>query len=420
MKTILTTLGVSLLVLAGCTGQKQAESNFIQENIDNAVAQETIQTDIIEKSGKILNPRTINKDGSIVYVPIDDWCSGFFPGNIWYTYELTGDKKWLPLAEKYTEALDSVQYLTWHHDVGFMVGCSYLNGYRFTNKEEYKPVIIQTAKSLSTRFRPAAGVLQSWDADKGWQAQRGWKCPVIIDNMMNLELLFWASKATGDPSFRNIAISHAEKTMKYQIRKDGSSYHLACYDPETGNFIKGETSQGYSNESTWSRGQGWGIYGFTLCYRETKDPRFLKTAQRMADYYINHPNLPSDKIPWWDFDTHRPGFIPGKFSKTNKYIQNYRDASAASVTASALLELSSYVKDDKKKIYTETALQILTSLSSPEYRAEEGKNGNFILKHSTGAIPHGSEVDVPLIYADYYFLEALLRYNRMINNKPIL
>ena len=170
MKTILTTLGVSLLVLAGCTGQKQAESNFIQENIDNAVAQETIQTDIIEKSGKILNPRTINKDGSIVYVPIDDWCSGFFPGNIWYTYELTGDKKWLPLAEKYTEALDSVQYLTWHHDVGFMVGCSYLNGYRFANKEEYKPVIIQTAKSLSTRFRPGAGVLQSWDADKGWHS----------------------------------------------------------------------------------------------------------------------------------------------------------------------------------------------------------------------------------------------------------
>ena len=420
MKTVLTTLGISLLVLAGCAGQKQAESNFIQENIDNAVAQETIQTDIIEKSGKILNPRTIDKDGNIVYVPIDDWCSGFFPGNIWHMYELTGDQKWLPLAEKYTEDLDSVQYLTWHHDVGFMIGSSYLNGYRFAGKEEYKPVIIQTAKSLSTRFRPAAGVLQSWDADKGWQAERGWKCPVIIDNMMNLELLFWASKATGDPSFRNIAISHAEKTMKYQIRKDGSSYHLACYDPETGNFIKGETSQGYSNESTWSRGQGWGIYGFTLCYRETKDPRFLKTAQRMADYYINHPNLPSDKIPWWDFDTHRPGFIPGKFSKTNKYIQNYRDASAASVTASALLELSSYQKPDKKKIYTETALQILTSLSSPEYRAEEGKNGNFILKHSTGAIPHGSEVDVPLIYADYYFLEALLRYNRMINNKPIL
>ena len=168
MKTVLTTLGISLLVLAGCAGQKQAESNFIQENIDNAVAQETIQTDIIEKSGKILNPRTIDKDGNIVYVPIDDWCSGFFSGNIWHMYELTGDRKWLPLAEKYTEDLDSVQYLTWHHDVGFMIGCSYLNGYRFAGKEEYKPVIIQTAKSLSTRFRPAAGVLQ-----RGMQTRDG-------------------------------------------------------------------------------------------------------------------------------------------------------------------------------------------------------------------------------------------------------
>ena len=225
MKTILTTLGVSLLVLASCTGQKkQAESDFIQENIDNAVAQETIQTDIIEKSGKILNPRTINKDGSIVYVPIDDWCSGFFPGNIWYTYELTGDKKWLPLAEKYTEALDSVQYLTWHHDVGFMIGSSYLNGYRFANKEEYKPVIIQTAKSLSTRFRPAAGVLQSWDADKGWQAERGWKCPVIIDNMMNLELLFEASRLSGDSTYYNVAVKHADTTMKNHFRADNSCY----------------------------------------------------------------------------------------------------------------------------------------------------------------------------------------------------
>ena len=159
MKTALTTLGISLFVLAGCTGQKQSANDFIQENIDNAVAQETLQTDIIEKSGEILNPRTIDEEGNIHYIPIDDWCSGFFPGNIWYTYELTGDKKWLPLAEKYTEALDSVQYLTWHHDVGFMIGSSYLNGYRFANKEEYKPVIIQTARSLSTRFRPNPGVL---------------------------------------------------------------------------------------------------------------------------------------------------------------------------------------------------------------------------------------------------------------------
>lgn len=254
MKTVLTTLGISLLVLAGCAGQKQAESNFIQENIDNAVAQETIQTDIIEKSGKILNPRTIDKDGNIVYVPIDDWCSGFFPGNIWHMYELTGDQKWLPLAEKYTEDLDSVQYLTWHHDVGFMIGSSYLNGYRFAGKEEYKPVIIQTAKSLSTRFRPAAGVLQSWDADKGWQAERGWKCPVIIDNMMNLELLFEASKLSGDSTFYNIARKHADTTMANHFREDNSCYHVVDYDPETGEVRKRQTAQGYADESAWARG----------------------------------------------------------------------------------------------------------------------------------------------------------------------
>ena len=243
MKTTLTTLGISLLVLAGCAGQKQTANDFIQENIDNAVAQETLQTDIIEKSGKILNPRTINKDGSIHYVPIDDWCSGFFPGNIWYTYELTGDKKWLPLAEKYTEALDSVQYLTWHHDVGFMIGSSYLNGYRFANKEEYKPVIIQTAKSLSTRFRPGAGVIQSWDADKGWQAERGWKCPVIIDNMMNLELLFEATKLSGDSTFYNVAKKHADTTMANHFRADNSCYHVVDYDPETGEVRKKQTAQ---------------------------------------------------------------------------------------------------------------------------------------------------------------------------------
>ena len=234
MKTILSALGLSLLILTSCGGQKKVEVDFIQDNIDNAVAQNTIQTDIIEKSGKILNPRTINKDGSISYIPIDDWCSGFFPGSIWLTYNLTGDKKWLPLAEKYTEALDSVKYLKWHHDVGFMIGCSYLNGYRMADKKEYKDVIIEAAKSLSTRFRPNAGVIQSWDADKGWQGTRGWKCPVIIDNMMNLELLFEATALSGDSTFYNIAVKHADTTMAHHFRPDNSCYHVVDYDPETG------------------------------------------------------------------------------------------------------------------------------------------------------------------------------------------
>ena len=230
MKTILSALGLSLLIFTSCGGQKKVEVDFIQDNIDNAVAQNTIQTDIIEKSGKILNPRTINKDGSISYIPIDDWCSGFFPGSMWLTYNLTGDQKWLPLAEKYTEALDSVKHLKWHHDVGFMIGCSYLNGYRMADKKEYKDVIIETAKSLSTRFRPNAGVIQSWDADRGWQGTRGWKCPVIIDNMMNLELLFEATAFSGDSTFYNIAVKHADTTMAHHFRPDNSCYHVVDYD----------------------------------------------------------------------------------------------------------------------------------------------------------------------------------------------
>jgi rhamnogalacturonyl hydrolase YesR len=287
MKTALTTLGISLFVLAGCTGQKQSANDFIQENIDNAVAQETLQTDIIEKSGEILNPRTIDEEGNIHYIPIDDWCSGFFPGNIWYTYELTGDKKWLPLAEKYTEALDSVQYLTWHHDVGFMIGSSYLNGYRFANKEEYKPVIIQTARSLSTRFRPNPGVIQSWDADKGWQAKRGWKCPVIIDNMMNLELMFEATRLSGDSTFYDIARKHADTTMANHFRADNSCYHVVDYDPETGEVRKKQTAQGYADESAWARGQAWALYGYTMCYRYTHDVKYLEQAEKIYGFIFN-------------------------------------------------------------------------------------------------------------------------------------
>ena len=395
MKTTLTTLGISLLVLAGCAGQKQTANDFIQENIDNAVAQETLQTDIIEKSGKILNPRTINKDGSIHYVPIDDWCSGFFPGNIWYTYELTGDKKWLPLAEKYTEALDSVQYLTWHHDVGFMIGSSYLNGYRFANKEEYKPVIIQTAKSLSTRFRPGAGVIQSWDADKGWQAERGWKCPVIIDNMMNLELLFEATKLSGDSTFYHIAVNHADRTLKEHFRTNGSCYHVIDYSLADGMVRHRQTAQGYADESTWSRGQAWAIYGYTVCYRETHDKKYLNQALKTFQFMKTHPRLPKDLIPYWDMDAPN---IPNE----------PRDASSASCIASALYEISTMDVPDANS-YKNYADSIMASLASPNYLASLGKNGNFLLMHSVGSIPHGTEIDVPLNYADYYFLEALKR-----------
>ena len=393
MRNILCLLSLSLFAARGCSSSKERQVDFIEDNIANAVAQETLQTDIIEKSGKILNPRTIDENGNIKYIPIDDWCSGFFPGNIWYTYKLTGDAKWLPLARKYTEALDSVKYLKWHHDVGFMIGCSYLNGLRIANIPEYRDVVIEAARSLSTRFRPGAGVIQSWDADRGWQSQRGWACPVIIDNMMNLELMFEASLLSGDSTFYNIAVSHADVTMVNHFREDNSCYHVVDYDPETGAVRSKQTAQGYADESSWARGQAWALYGYTMCYRYTKDKRYLEHAQKIYDFIFSNKNLPEDLVPYWDYDAPN---IPNE----------PRDASAAACTASALYELSTYVPE---KNYKEVADKIMYSLGSPAYRAEVGTNGNFILMHSVGSIPHGNEIDVPLNYADYYFLEGLIR-----------
>lgn len=395
MKSLTKLFGLSLLVVIGLSGCKckPATVNFIDDNIANAVAQHTIQTDIIEQSGKVLNPRTTLADGSVQYVDIEDWTSGFFPGNIWFTYELTGDKKWIPLAEKYTEALDSVKHLKWHHDVGFMIGSSYLNGLRRTGKAEYKDVVVEAARSLSTRYRPAAGVIQSWDADKGWQAERGWLCPVIIDNMMNLELLFEATELSGDSTFYNVAVNHANTTMANHFRPDFSCYHVVDYDPVSGKVRSHQTAQGYADQSSWARGQAWALYGYVTCYRYTKDDKYLVQAEKIYDFIFNNKNMPEDLVPYWDFDAPK---IPNE----------PRDASAAACTASALYELSTYLPD---KDYKQTADKIMESLGSPAYRAEVGSNGNFILMHSVGSIPHGAEIDVPLNYADYYFLEALIR-----------
>ena len=372
---------------------KEAAKDIIQDNVDNAVAQLTLQTDIIEKSGKFLNPRTY-ENGKMNYVPIDDWCSGFFPGTLWYTYKLTGDKKWETLAAKYTEQLDSVKHLKWHHDVGFMIGSSYLNGLLLDGKEEYKPVIIEAAKSLSTRFRKGAGIIQSWNVDKGtWQAERGWTCPVIIDNMMNLELLFEATKLSGDSTYWKVATSHADATLKNHFREDGSCYHVIDYNPNTGEVLHKHTAQGYSHESVWARGQAWAIYGFTVCYRYTKDKKYLDQAVRTLNMMLRHPNMPNDLVPYWDLNAPN---IPNE----------PRDVSTAACIASALYEMDKYLPENG---YHALADRIMTSLSSPAYLAELGKNGCWLLMHSVGSIPHGAEIDVPLNYADYYFLEALNR-----------
>lgn len=386
-------LGIALMLFS-CAGHPPQTEKDINEIIDETVkvAEQQIgfQTKLIEESGKILNPRT-TFNNSIEYIPKDDWTSGFFPGTMWYMYDLTGDQKWIDLGIKYTEDLDTIKHLKWHHDIGFMINCSYGNALRVTKNEAYKDVMVEAAKSLATRFREVSGVFQSWDEDRGWQGERGWMCPVIIDNMMNLELMFEASVISGDDTYRNMAISHADTTMKYQYRADNSCYHVVDYDKVNGGVRGLYTAQGYADESAWARGQAWGLYGYATCYRYTKDEKYLEMAKKIYDFIFNHPNMPEDLIPYWDMDVPEIPNTP-------------RDVSAASVTASALYELSEFIPE-----YKETADKIVRSLSSDRYRAIVGTNGNFLLMHSVGSIPHHNEIDVPLNYADYYFLEALAR-----------
>ena len=377
---------LGVLFLSSCASHKSHISNALEV----AGAQTSAMLVKLEKQKKGMMPRTTHNEETR-FSHLQDWTSGFFPGSLWYLSELTGKSEWKNAAIKQTEKMESIQNLKWHHDIGFMMGCSYGNAWNFTENEAYKPIIVQSAKSLSTRFRPNAGIIQSWNTTGGWQAKRGWKCPVIIDNMMNLELMFMATEFSGDSTFYNIAVSHADKTLENHYREDMSCYHVVDYDPESGEVRAKETAQGYAHESDWTRGQAWGIYGFALCYRFTKDQRYLDRALAIADYLMNHPKMPEDQVPLWDFDTPED--------------KNYRDASAAAVIASAMYELSEYAG----KKYKKYADRVIESLISDDYLAKVGENGSFILKHSVGSIPHGAEIDKPLVYADYYLLEALYR-----------
>ncbi|RYF61982.1 MAG: glucuronyl hydrolase, partial [Cytophagaceae bacterium] len=343
----------------------------------------------------LVSPRTLDKTGALQLVPARDWTSGFFPGQLWYLYEYTGQRTWADQARLYTASLEREKLNTGTHDMGFKLYCSYGNGYRLTGDKAYRNVIIQGARSLIKRFKPTAGIIRSWDHHK-----EVWQCPVIIDNMMNLELLFAATRLTGDSTFYKIAITHAKTTIQNHYRPDHSSYHVVDYDTLTGKVLKKNTHQGYSDESAWARGQAWGLYGYTMCYRETKDPQFLKQAEAIARYMLNHPAMPTDLVPYYDFDA--PA-IPNE----------PRDVSAAAVMASALYELSTYSATSP---YRAKADLVISSLAK-KYTSPVGQNHGFLLLHSTGS--KTSEIDVPLIYADYYFLEALLRSKKLNEKKPL-
>jgi hypothetical protein len=337
-------------------------------------------------------PRTL-EHGKLVTAPIGrDWTAGFFPGSLWYLFEATGDAAWRTAAERSTALLKSEQNNNRTHDVGFILNCSYGNAQRLAGSDAYRNVLLKGAETLATRFNPRVGCIKSWDRDP-----KVFTFPVIIDNMMNLELLLWAARNGGSPRLREIAVSHADVTLKNHFRPDGSSVHVVDYNPATGGVIRRITHQGAADDSAWSRGQMWALYGYTLMYRETHEARYLVHAEKVATFLMNHPRMPADKVPYWDFDA--PG-IPNA----------PRDASAAAIMSSALFELAGLTGDAQNavrfKAYAEAQLR---SLASPAYLAERGTNGGFLIKHCTGNFPKSAEVDTPLNYGDYYFLEALLR-----------
>lgn len=340
----------------------------------------------VEAGNGPFSPRTI-ENGKLKLVASRDWTSGYFPGELWFIYRYEGDVEWKQLAQRFTAAMEREKTNGTTHDMGLKINSSFGLGYRYTDDPAYKAVIIDGAKVLSTRFNPTIGCIRSWDHHREL-----WQYPVIIDNMMNLELLFEATRLTGDSSFYRIAVSHANTTMKNHFRKDYSSYHVVEYDTVTGQVRRKMTWQGYSDSSAWSRGQSWGLYGYTMCYRYSHDPRYLRQAEHIAGFILHHPRLPADKVPYWDYDA------PGD--------DQPRDASAAAVLASGLYELARY--SQLGRLYRATADTILGNLTK-YYRAPVGTNKGFILLHSTGGKPTNTEVDVPLNYADYYYLEALMR-----------
>lgn len=395
-KTIIVTFAAGALLFNSCSvnQEKQEMTDMIEHSLTIAAQQAMSMAEVMEKQeGKL--PRTI-VEGKLSTAGPGWWTSGFFPGTLWYLYEATGSDSLRNYAEEFTSRIEQQQYTTNNHDVGFMLYCSYGNGLRITGNKQYERILLQGAKSLDTRFNETIGCIRSWD----WNTDV-WKYPVIIDNMMNLELLSWASKKSGDTTFVSHAIRHADVTMKHHFRPDYSCYHVVSYDPDSGQPHIKQTEQGYADESTWARGQAWALYGYTMMYRETHKEEFLQQAVNVANFIIRHPNLPKDKVPYWDFDD--PA-IPYAL----------RDASAGAIMASAFIELSQYVERELSKACLDIARQQLKTLSSDEYLATPGSNCYFILKHSVGNMPHKGEIDVPLTYADYYYVEALLRYKRIL------
>ncbi len=419
MKRVVFSIILSLFALIGCQSKdgKTTEA-WVEHALD--VAQYQLNMSAVDWRDSLLLPRSTyasydlafveeqmgttadkftrrlwaNHDGEsrIRLSKIYDWTSGFFPGSLWYAYELTGNKDLLEPAIHYTNLLNDLRYYRGSHDIGFMVNCSYGNALRLEPQDSVKQIIIETAENLCTRFDPTIGAIRSWN-------HGSWNFPVIIDNMMNLDLLFNATKLSGNKKYYDVAVAHAETTIKNHFRPDYTSYHVVSYNNDGTIESKG-THQGLSDDSSWSRGQAWAVYGYVSCYRETNKIEFLHQAQNIADMIIKL-NTPEDKVPYWDFDAIDSDETP-------------RDASAAAIIASAFIEMSTMLPDGQ--VYFDYAVETLKSLSTDAYLAKKGENFGFILMHSVGSLPHATEIDTPLNYADYYYLESLKRYLDLTQN----
>lgn len=400
MKKFILFLAAATLLSVSCAEKPKQET--MEELTARVFERAAVQLPILDTyldslavldPGTVVYPRSITKDGSLWTSNYKWWCSGFYPGSLWFVYEYTGDVKFKELALKYQPGLEPLRFRTDDHDIGFQLMCSYGNCLRLTddNDEACKAVIVDGANSLATRFDPEVGCTRSWNNPK-------YTFPVIIDNMMNLELLLKAIEFGGPESLKDVALTHARTTMKNHFREDNSCFHLVDYNPETGEIIRQQTVQGLADDSAWARGQAWAIYGYPMVYRFTKEQDILDHAVAIAEYLL--PRLPEDGVPYWDYDS---PLIPN----------DVRDASAGAIMACGLIELSQWVDAEKSKRYLDAAEKILRTLASEEYLCDEGEDYGFLLKHSTGNKNTDSEVDVPLTYADYYFLEALLRWKAL-------
>lgn len=400
------TLKLSLALFAICAQllaavPDKSMTKVIDRGLMRAKSQAMLMYGQTRDKGDVCFPTSYTADGEVKFAKSSDWTSGFFPGELWYLYEYYGDASVRAAAEDMTLRISGEQYNTRSHDVGFMVNCSFGNAYRLTGNQDYREVLINAANSLATRFNANIGCTRSWN-----RTTDGWQYIVIIDNMMNLELLTVGSGLTTDPHCYEVAVAHANTTLRNHFRENGSSYHAVDYDTLSFRPAQKRTFQGLSDDSSWSRGQSWGLYGFTMMYRQTGRTEYLAHACKIASYLMHHPNMPKDKVPYWDYDAPAGKATP-------------RDASAAAIMASALIELSGYVADeDESSAMLRYAEDILRSLTSGRYLAAKGGNGCFALLHSTAYKAKNRDVDAPLPYADYYYVEALVRYSNLLKGKP--